>query len=174
MIEIQNNDDFFLIKDMNITIKINKNSNTFEIINNNEEIIIDNNNIKLLFNMINNSYIGFDLYNHFIQFYTGFDIINNTKYFYTTSQIQKNGLAYTNSQMECNEDYICCIKYNSYIISKVLKNIKTFFTNKINITYNEFIQIINDYNIQFNIKMCYSYKMNDTIYKLNIQDIFIQ
>jgi len=172
MIEIQNNDEYFLVKENNILIKIGKNRNELQIINNNEEINI-NNIINIVINTINNSYIGFNLYNDCISFNHGFDIINENKYFYTTSQIQKTGMLYTNSKMECCEDYICNIIYNSDIINKILKKIKSFFLNKINMSYNEFNNLLNSYNIKLN-KNIFHYKMNNTIYTINLQDIFIQ
>ena len=119
-----------------------------------------------------NSYIGFNIYNNFISFNQGFDIIDNNIHPYTTLQIQKNGILYTNSKIECSEDHICNIAYNPYIIDKILKNIKSFFSNKINISYNEFNTLLNQYNIQFK-KHIYYYKINNSTYAINLQDIFI-
>jgi hypothetical protein len=174
MIEIQNNDDYFIIKENQILIKIGKNKNSYilQIINNNEEINIDKNNIFVIFNIMNKSYIGFNIYNDCISFNHGFDIINDDKCFYTISQIQKTGMFYTNSKMECTEDYICNIIYNSYIINKILNKIKLFFSNKINISYNEFNNLLKNHNIKFDIYI-YHYKINNLIYIINLQDIFI-
>jgi hypothetical protein len=174
MIEIDNNDDYFLVKENNILVKIGKNKFNYElqIINNNEEINITLYNINLIFKIKNNSYISFNLYNNYISFNNGFDIINNDKHHYTTSQIQKAGLLYTNSKIVCSEDYICNINYNSYIIDKIKNNIKLFFLNKINMSYNDFNNILNKYNIRLN-KYIYYYKINDEIYNIKLQDIFI-
>ena len=175
MVEIINDDDYFIIKDNNISIKIGKNKSNYDlqIINNYEEIIIDNNNIKLICNIDDNSFIGINLYNYGIECNFGFEIKNNKYYYNTVSQIQSKGVKYTNSKLECTDDYICYIKYNSFIINKILKQLKLFFENKINISYNTFIKMIETNKTNINPKMLYSYKINDKIYMLDIKDIFL-
>jgi hypothetical protein len=172
MIEIKDTDEYFLIKENDILIKIKKNKFEIQIINKNEEIIIDKYDIKMILNIINNSYISFCLYNECICFNNGYNIINDNKYYFTTSEIQKKGVMFTNSIIECDENHICKINYNSFIINKILKKIKNFFLNKLNMSYNEFIELLNKYNITLYNNL-FHHKINNSIQIINLQELFI-